>query len=77
MTDIIRMNDWEYLGTIMQEGAEYVALRPLDGTGKVYFFTCEGREYHRLADADKESTVFLQFRQAAMNLAREALREAR
>lgn len=77
MKDIIRMSDWEYLGTIVQGGVEYVALQPLAGAGGVRFFSCEAGEYRRVEDPDTERAVSRLFRRAALERQSEGLREAR
>lgn len=83
MEDIIRMgdvngaSDWEYLGTVVQDGMEFVALQLLDGTSRVCFFLCDAGLYRRVADAEMERAVSRQFRQAAMEDARDRSREAR
>ena len=61
MEDIIRMGDvngmsgWEYLGTVVQNGVEFIALQPLDGTSRVCFFFCDAGQYCRVADAETEN----------------------
>lgn len=82
MEDIIRMgnvsgaSDWEYLGTVVHSGKEYVALQPLDGTSRVGFFLCDAGKYSRVADAETERAVSRQFRQAATEDACDRPREA-
>lgn len=81
MEQIIRLEaetgSWEYLGTVVQNGVEFIALQPLDGAGRVGFFLCEGGAYLRVADAEAERVLSRRFRQAAMEEARGRLREAR
>ena len=77
MGDVNRASDWEYLGTVVQNGMEFVALQPLDGTSRVSFFLCDAGQYCRVADAETERAVSRQFRQAAMEDARDRSREAR
>lgn len=83
MEDIIRMGDvsgasaWEYLGTVVHSGMEFVALQPLDGTSRVCYFLSDAGQYRRVADAETERAVSRQFRQAAMEDARDRPREAR
>lgn len=83
MEDIIRMGDvngisgWEYLGTVVQNGVEFIALQPLNGTSRVCFFFCDAGQYCRVVDAETERAVSRQFRQAAMEDACDRLREAR
>ena len=83
MEEIIRIDDgigvgaWEYLGTVAQNGVEFIALQRLDGTGRVCFFLREGDAYLRVTDAEAERTLSRRFRQTAMEEARGRLREAR
>lgn len=65
MEDIVRTGEWEYLGTVAQNGVQFIALRPLEGDGQVGFFRCEAGQYRRVADAVTERTVARRFRQAA------------
>ncbi|MBQ2675108.1 MAG: hypothetical protein IJG07_10595 [Prevotella sp.] len=77
MGDSNGMSGWEYLGTVVQNGVEFIALQPLDRTSSVCFFFCDAGQYRRVADTETERAVSRQFRQAVMEDARDRLREAR
>lgn len=77
MKDVVRMGDWEYLGTVVQNGVEFIALQPLDGTSRVCFFLCDAGNYRRVVDEDTERAVSWRFRQVAMEDARNREKEAR
>lgn len=61
MKEITQMGDWEYLGTVVQNGIEFIALQPLDGTSRVCFFLCDAGNYRRVVDENTERIVARQF----------------
>ena len=69
LVDKSEMENFEYLGTVMFDGKQYIALLPLEsGSGRAGLYVCDADgNYTRIADRKTVLVVSQRFREAEID----------